>query len=144
MLPPDEALHYYEDFHYYDVRQALQYLCARYARDPESENRLLERLSRREERLTMVCHDCAVVIGEYGLCKGERLDLYRLAKPGHWGAHRIQWIVFASIPGDQLPVLRAMGVALADLTKNQKNIEQFAQSPRKTLEDLLRESVQLL
>lgn len=144
LLPPDEALHYYGNFHYYDVEQALQYLCARYARDPESEERLLERLSCREGQLTMVCQDCAVVIGEYGLCKGERLDLYRLAKPGRWGARRIQWIVFASLPGDRLPALRAVGVVLADLTKNQENLKQFAQSPRKTLEDLLRESVQLL
>lgn len=142
-LPPEMCMAFQDEFLYYDTQQAFQFLCTKYAKDRESEGLLLTRLRQREAQFSMARQSCAVVFGDYDLCEKTRLDLYQLSKPGRWGRHKIQWILFVSLPGNQLNQIKAISTVLDDLTKHPEKFIQFAQSPRETLLEILRDSVKI-
>lgn len=144
VLPPAEIFHVWKDFHYYNEEQTIQFLSAQYGKDTESARRLSRRLSRWEKELTLGYHDVTILLASPELCRGTCLDLYRLTKPGRWGEHRIQWILFASLEWKDLSAMRAMAMFLANLTKKPEIFEQFAQSPEETMLEELKTSVKYL
>lgn len=139
-----ETIHVWESFHYYNEEQTIQFMAAQYGKDPVNVHRLAARLSRWERELTLGYHDVAILLASPNLCRESCLDLYRLTKPGKWGENRIQWILFASLGWERLCEMRAVAVLLANLTKNPEKFEQFAQSPRETILDELKNSVKYL
>lgn len=142
VLPPERYFHVWENFHYYDKEQALQFMAAQYGRDNAGAQKIRSRLERREKQLTMARGQIAVIFAEPGLCREPCMDLYCLTKPGKWGEWTIRWILFASFTWRELPNLKAMAAVMAKFTKNTARIEQFAKAPRQTLLEILRESVQ--
>lgn len=144
LIPPAEIFHVWSGFHYYNEEQAIQFMAAQYGKDLESVQRLARRLARWEKELTLSYHDVAVLLAGPNLCREPCLDLYHLSKPGKWGENRIQWILFAGLGCESLPQMRAMAVALANLTKYPQFFEQFAQKPRETILKELKNSVKYL
>lgn len=144
LLPAPENIEVKEDFLYYDPGQVFQYLCARYAKDRDSAEKLLRRLTRRNEQFSMAQQGCAIIFAESALCKSEAFALYRLQKPGLWDGRKIGWVLFVCSNGKDLTRLKSAGAALDMLTKNPEEYEQLAQHPRETLLELLKKSVRLL
>ena len=144
VLPPGEAFHVWEQFHYYDEEQAIQFLAARYGKDTDSVRRLQRRLGRREKQLTQASGNVMAFLADPALCREPCLDLYRLDKPGKWGESRIQWMVFANFYFKDLPSARAMSVLLSKLTKNPEIFVQNAQDQKAVAVEALKESVRFI
>lgn len=142
VLPKPQVFRLQENFRYYDVEQAFQFLCARYARDDASETRLLSHLRQRERTLTLAHGSCAVILAEGHLCKEECFHFYHLSKPGLWGEQKIQWILFATVPGARPAACKALGVLLEALVQSAEKREDFVRSPLTVAPQILRESVQ--
>ena len=142
LLPPQRYFHVWEGFRYYDKDQAIQFLAAQYGRDNAGAQKLRARLERRDKQLTMARGQITVAFAEPELCREPCMDLYCLTKPGRWGEETIRWILFTSFTWRELSNLKAMAAAMANFTKNPARIEQFAKTPRETLLEILRESVQ--
>lgn len=144
VIPKAGMFHVWDNFHYYNEEQTIQFMAAQYGKDPTSVRRLAARLSRWERELTLGYHDVVILIASPNLCRESCLDLYRLAKPGKWGENRIQWILFVSQGWEDLCSMRAMAAILTNLTKKPQNIEQFAQNPREAILEQLKNSVKYL
>lgn len=141
-IPSDREMEVNQGFLYYDPKQAFQFLCGRYGKDAESSEELLQRLIARNEAFCMAQRGCAIILAERSMCQRQVLALYRLQKQGQWDKHKINWILFASLESDCLPKVKAMAAALDGMTKCPDQYEQFAQNPRQTLLNLLKQSVQ--
>ena len=142
VLPKAETFHLHEGFRYYDVEQAFQFLCARYARDPACEVRMLSLLRQQERILSLAQRDCAIVLVERELCKEDCFHFYRLSKPGLWGDQRIQWLLFLTVPRQDPAALKALGILLGELSKNGEKICEFVEAPQAASLRLLQENMQ--
>ena len=132
-----------QDFRFLSPEQFFQFISLRHAKDEVARNQMETTLMLQETQYSLAQNECVVVFGPAGACRHECMELYVLHKKSQWNAERVKYILFICMDcADSLQKVKALETVLSEITKNEEEIEQFAQSPAETFRRLLRQSLQ--
>ena len=132
-----------KDFWFLSPEQFFQFISLRHAKDETARSLLETTLTRQETQYSLAQNECVVVFGQASACRHEGVELYVLHKKSQWNAEKVKYIFFVCMDcADSLQKVKALETVLSELTKNEEELEQFAQNPTETFGRLLRQSLQ--